>query len=48
MIVGASMNLHSGCIGVVALLSVCGHVIYVLLVSCLVGSGPAALQHMPR
>ena len=44
MIVGAPMNLNSGCILDVVLPSVFGHVIYVVLVSCLIGSGPAALN----
>ena len=44
MIVGASMNLHSFCILAVVLPSVCGQVISVVLVSCLMGSGPAALN----
>ena len=42
------MNLHSGFRRVVALPSVCGQEIYVVLVSCLVGSGTAAFQRMPR
>ena len=42
------MNLHSGCRWAVVLPSICGQVIYVVLVSCLVVSGPATLQHMPR
>ena len=44
MIVGDSMNLHSGCILAVALPPVCGQVIYMVLVSCLMGSGPDALN----
>ena len=41
---GASMNLHSGFSQDFALPSVWGQVIYMLLVSCLVGSGPATLN----
>ena len=44
MIVGANINLHSGCILAVVLTSVCGQVIYMVLVSCLMGYGPAALN----
>ena len=44
MIFGSSMNLYSGCILAVALPSVCGQVIYVVLVSCLMGPGLAALN----
>ena len=48
MIVVASMNLHIGCRWAVAFPSVCGQMIYVVLVSSLVWYGPAALQRIPR
>ena len=44
MIVESSMNLHSCCIMAGALPSVCGQLIYLFLVRCLMGSGPAALN----
>ena len=40
------MKLHSGCRRAAALPSVCGQMIYVVLVTYLVGSGPAAIQRM--
>ena len=42
--VGASINLHSSCSRSALLPSVWGQVIWVLLVSCLMGSVPAALN----
>ena len=44
MIFGYSMNPHSGCIRAVELTSICGQAIYVVLASCLMGSGPVALN----
>ena len=44
----SSVNLHSGCRRAVVFPSVCVQVVYVVLVSCLVGSGPASLQLIPR
>ena len=38
------MNLHSSCRRAIALQSVCGQMIYVVLVSCLMGSGTYALN----
>ena len=48
MIVRPSINPHSGYRRDVVLPFLCGQVIYVVLVSCLVGYGPATLQCMPR
>ena len=38
------MNLHSGYRQAVEFTSICGQAIYVVLVSCLMGSGPVALN----
>ena len=48
MIFGASMNLYISFRRAVALPFVFGQVVYVVLVSCFVGSGLSALQLMPR
>ena len=45
--IGASMNLHSGFRLAVVLRTVWGQIIYVLLVSFLMGSGPTALNTCP-
>ena len=44
IIFGSSMNLHRGCSGAFELPYVWGQAIYVVLVNCLMGSGPAALN----
>ena len=41
-------ELHSGCRWSVVFPSMCGQVVYLYLVSCLVWYGPAALQLVPR